>query len=153
MRTIHCPKNLLLLLGISFFSIALSACGDRSQSTKVWVKQLGDMSQIASQGGNYSIAFSPPSTSMPLNQYFDMDVLVKGPTEQFLAYPVTLKIDAGMKAHNHGMNVNPKVIRLGNGHFKVEGMMFHMPGKWFLRFFIYRGAMSDKAELNVVIQP
>ena len=153
MKTIQRPKNHLILVGISLLSIALSACDDSSKPSKVLIKQFANISQIESQGGNYIIAFSPPSIRIPLNQYFDMDVFIKGPTEQVLAYPVALQVDAGMKAHNHGMNVNPKIIRLGKGHFKVEGMMLHMPGKWFLSFLISRGAMSDKAELNMVVKP
>ncbi len=82
-----------------------------------------------------------------------MEVIITGPTKQALAYPVELEIDAGMKAHNHGMNVNPQIKALGNGQFKVEGLLFHMPGDWFLSFVIRRGAMSDKAEMNLVVSP
>ena len=135
------------------FSIVLTACNESSVVSNSTVTQLENASQIDSRGGNYSITFSPSTHDIPLNQYFDMDVNITGSTKQVLAYPVALEIDAGMKAHNHGMNVNPKVNVLGNGHFKVEGMLLHMPGDWFLSFIVRRGAMSDKAGVNLVVSP
>ncbi|HUQ75778.1 MAG TPA: cytochrome c peroxidase [Burkholderiales bacterium] len=48
--------------------------------------------------------------------------------------PETLKIDAQMPEHRHGMNYRPQVKRVGSGHWRAEGLMFHMPGKWELVF-------------------
>jgi len=41
-----------------------------------------------------------------------------------------LKVDAGMPAHKHGMNYQPRVSRTGPGKFTATGLMFHMPGLW-----------------------
>src|SRR4051812_8689165 len=48
--------------------------------------------------------------------------------------PETLKIDAQMPEHRHGMNYRPEVKRVASGHWSAEGLMFHMPGKWELVF-------------------
>jgi hypothetical protein len=45
-----------------------------------------------------------------------------------------LKVDATMPEHQHGMNYRPSINRLPNGHWRVEGVMFHMPGRWQLQF-------------------
>src|ERR1041385_1106577 len=50
--------------------------------------------------------------------------------------PATLKIDAQMPEHRHGMNYAPTVKQLAPGHWRAEGLMFHMPGKWELVFFV-----------------
>ncbi len=45
-----------------------------------------------------------------------------------------LRADAVMPAHKHGMNYIPEVTPLDGNRFKVDGMLFHMPGVWELRF-------------------
>ncbi len=135
-------------------SILLASCqGVSTSSSKRVMAQtsLKNTSQIASQSGRYHIEFSPSITDMPLNQYFDLEVLVKGTTQQPLSHSISLTFDAGMKAHNHGMNVKPIIKRLGKDKFKIEGVLLHMPGKWFIRFNLFRGAMSDHAESDVFV--
>jgi cytochrome c peroxidase len=50
--------------------------------------------------------------------------------------PKTLKIDAHMPEHRHGMNYRPTVTAIGPGRWRAEGLMFHMPGKWEFVFFV-----------------
>ena len=143
-------KNMLLIL----LAIMLVSCQDTNTYSSKLITistSLKNASQIASQGGRYYIEFSPNITNMPLNQYFDLEVLIKGATQQPLSHSVNLTFDAGMKAHNHGMNVKPIIKSLGKGRFKIEGVLLHMPGKWFIRFTLLRGAMSDYAESDVFI--
>ena len=49
------------------------------------------------------------------------------------------KADASMPAHKHGMNYRPTIKPLGNGRFRVDGMMFHMAGRWQLAFEVQAG--------------
>ncbi|NOD31174.1 hypothetical protein [Ruegeria sp. HKCCD6604] len=44
-----------------------------------------------------------------------------------------MRVDAIMPAHRHGMNYTPKVSALGGGAFRVDDMLFHMPGLWELQ--------------------
>jgi cytochrome c peroxidase len=48
--------------------------------------------------------------------------------------PETLKVDATMPEHQHGMNYAPSVKKLGPGRWQAEGLMLHMPGRWELIF-------------------
>ena len=50
------------------------------------------------------------------------------------ATPETLRVDATMPAHRHGMNFQPRIAATGPNLYRAEGMMFHMPGKWHLAF-------------------
>jgi len=47
--------------------------------------------------------------------------------------------DATMPEHRHGMNYRPAITPLGDGRFRVEGMMFHMAGHWQLSFEVQAG--------------
>lgn len=42
-------------------------------------------------------------------------------------------VDATMPAHRHGMNYRPSLHPLGDGRWRVEGLLFHMSGAWELR--------------------
>ncbi len=110
-----------------------------------------NITTIQSSNGNYYLSFSPSDENMPLNEYFDLDIDIRGSTHQKLKYPLKLAIDVGMKAHNHGMNVQPIIEDKGHGQFKIKGMLLHMPGKWFIQFKISRGMLSDMAEKELFI--
>ena len=70
------------------------------------ISMLKNATSLESEGKNYTIYFSP--SKMPLNEYFDMDVQVRNSMKEIIKFPLTIEVDAGMKAHNHGMNVNTK---------------------------------------------
>src|SRR5690606_35247792 len=57
------------------------------------------------------------------------------------ALPESIKVQARMPEHRHGMNYLPKVARVAPGRWRAEGLMFHMPGKWEFVFEL-RGAGS-----------
>jgi len=44
------------------------------------------------------------------------------------------RVDAVMPEHQHGMNYRPRLVDLGPGRWRAEGLMFHMAGRWELRF-------------------
>ena len=52
----------------------------------------------------------------------------------------TVRIDAQMPEHRHGMNYRPRVFPRGDGLYVAEGLLFHMPGRWQLLFDVERGA-------------
>ena len=43
---------------------------------------------------------------------------------------VLLKVDATMPEHRHGMNYRPSLKPLGQGQWRVEGLLWHMSGRW-----------------------
>ena len=44
--------------------------------------------------------------------------------------PQSLKVDARMPAHRHGMNYSPSVKKTAPGRWRAEGLLLHMPGEW-----------------------
>lgn len=61
--------------------------------------------------------------------------------------PKSLKVDAHMPEHRHGMNYAPKVTTLAPGRWRAEGLMLHMPGKWELVFVVEGERMTDRKEI------
>jgi hypothetical protein len=64
---------------------------------------------------------------------------------------VELSVDAAMPEHGHGMNRVPR-IEAGDGHFRAEGLLFHMPGKWELYFDVTQGAVTERAQTIILLE-
>lgn len=62
-----------------------------------------------------------------------------------------LKVEATMPEHQHGMNYRPSITRLASGHWRAEGLMFHMPGRWALRFDVQSGGRSHSLRDSVTL--
>lgn len=55
----------------------------------------------------------------------------------------TLRVEPTMPEHGHGMNYRASVRPQGPDRFIVEGLLFHMPGRWELRFDINAGTERE----------
>jgi hypothetical protein len=55
-----------------------------------------------------------------------------------------VRADATMPEHRHGMNYRPSVKPLGDGRWRVEGLMFHMPGRWELQLDVRADGRSER---------
>ncbi len=89
------------------------------------------------QGENFTVLITPLG-DISVGEPFSVDITVCSELP-----PVSIKVDAGMPGHGHGMNYTLDITELsadvnenasGNqsavNKYRVEGMMFHMPGQW-----------------------
>jgi cytochrome c peroxidase len=67
------------------------------------------------------------------------------------AEPESLKVDAHMPEHRHGMNYVPSVTKLGPGRWRAEGLMLHMPGKWEFVFELRASGKTDRLASNFLL--
>ena len=74
-------------------------------------------------------------------QHFALDIAVCSKSS---AIAESIKVDAHMPEHRHGMNYAPEVKPLGPGRWRAEGLMLHMPGKWEFVFEVRAGGKSDR---------
>jgi hypothetical protein len=102
------------------------------------------------EGAHYVLAWR---TAEPIRQgeFFALDVGVcaKGGG----AAPPTVRVDARMPAHRHGMNYRPTVAAAGDGRFAARGLMFHMPGDWELSFDVNPGGVPRETLRSPVVLP
>lgn len=82
------------------------------------------------EGKRYIVAWKaqPP---IKLAEFFALDVAV---CARAGAQPSSLRIDARMPEHNHGMNYRPRVLARGSGRFEATGLLLHMQGRWQISF-------------------
>src|SRR5206468_9950843 len=104
-------------------------------SLPVWANDcpldLGHGTGLVLFSSEYMIAFRPDPIRIEVGQPFALLLNVctrRGEPAELTA------IDATMPEHKHSMNYTPTIVSRGDGRFRVEGMLFHMPGTWELTF-------------------
>jgi hypothetical protein len=108
---------------------------------------------IESNGAAYVVHVSPAPDLLPDNEPFQLEVWVARAAEpDVLARDVELSVAAAMPEHGHGMNRVPKVSKRDDGSFLVDGMLFHMTGHWELYLDVTRGAVTERAQCDIVLE-
>jgi len=110
-----------------------------------------DTQTLESIRGTYQVRYVTDPKVIVLNEPFAIDIWVHRSDGNKLHASFELVVDARMPQHRHGMNRIPKKTRLTDGHYRVEGMLFHMPGSWEIYFDLSRAGRSERARAVVVL--
>jgi len=100
-------------------------------------------------GERWTVAWRADPSPILVGRHFALDVEVC--PRAGAAMPAKLDVDATMPAHRHGMNYAPTVTAAGLGRWRVEGMLFHMPGRWELVFAAGSGR-ADRIAVDVDVR-
>ena len=135
-------RRLLLasLLGGVAGSAAWASCGDHLPA---------QARHLASTPG-MQVAFAPRPWPLVVGRHFALDLVLCPAADALL--PATVRVDADMPAHRHGMNYRAAVKPLGAGRFSAEGLMFHMPGRWRFIFDIDRAGQTTRVTHEVEVE-
>src|SRR5688500_3164120 len=93
----------------------------------------------------FALAFR---ASPQVGEFFSLEIAV---CAKSTAVPESIKVDAHMPEHRHGMNYAPEVKAVGPGRWRAEGLMLHMPGKWEFVFEIRAAGKTDRLAREVVL--
>ena len=63
-----------------------------------------------------------------------------------------LRVDASMPEHRHGMNYRSSLKPLGDGRWRVEGLLWHMSGRWELRLDVQSLGLEHRLRQSVLLQ-
>lgn len=62
----------------------------------------------------------------------------------------TVQVEGGMPGHDHGLPTRPRVTQdLGGGDYLLEGMKFHMGGRWQVTLLVEQGETSDRVTFEL----
>ncbi|MEQ8767349.1 MAG: hypothetical protein RL885_25790 [Planctomycetota bacterium] len=114
-----------------------------------------DAIRTTTEDGRYEIAYRLASEEIPLNEDFQIEVWVFDsgiPGPALRSDRITLTVDGGMPEHQHGMNQVPEITARPDGSFLVEGMLFHMLGRWELTFDVTEGPRTSRSRIRVSLQ-
>jgi len=98
----------------------------------------------------YEIVFAARPDPIAIGKHFALDIAVcprEGAPE-----PTSLRVDAVMPDHRHGMNYRPEVIARGAGAYRADGLMFHMPGRWDIVFDLVTGGGTERLTATRVLE-
>lgn len=63
-----------------------------------------------------------------------------------------VRVDATMPDHRHGMNYRPSLHALGEGRWRADGLLWHMAGRWELRFDVETGGSRHTLRQDVQLR-
>jgi hypothetical protein len=98
----------------------------------------------------YSIMYRAVPEKIPLNQHFSLEFALCANSGE--PPPESVAVDAWMPEHRHGMNYKASVRPHGNGRYRADGLLFHMPGRWELIFELRAAGATDRATQSEVIE-
>jgi YtkA-like protein len=134
--------------------LALAACraGGEAVSVAAPKSWIGG-SEIASNDGDWRIVYKIADGPVRRGETFSIDAWVfAADAPEKPRADVSLAVDAAMPQHGHGMNRVPHVENLGAGRFRIDGLDFHMPGKWELYFDVAHGPLIERAQADVEVE-
>lgn len=110
---------------------------------------LGRNSGLVVFSSHYLVAFRADPLRIEVGEPFSLLVNVCTRRDK----PAELvAVDAQMPEHRHGMNYRPTVVSLGDGRFRVDGMIFHMPGRWELSLDVRDGEESERLSHEFIVK-
>lgn len=118
-----------------------------------------DAHSVVSNGGAWRVVYRTEPDPPPRGALFSVDAWIFDAHEPDRPREdVALQIDAGMPQHQHGMNRVPTIAPMSSGAagaaggFRAQGLLFHMSGRWELYFDVTRGAVTERAQVDVLVE-
>jgi hypothetical protein len=136
-----------LMVGASPLAVAAATCGSDLRGAQTL------------ESADYVIAYRTQPPKIAVGKHFSLDIVTcaKGGAPD----PVNVAVDAFMPEHGHGMNYKAVVKAAGNtqasapvagAHFRADGLMFHMPGRWDLYFDVQGAGRTERLTRSIVLE-
>lgn len=103
--------------------------------------------------GRLVVAWKPVPDPIPVDEMFELVVLVTeaGP-EALPVEGAIVWVRGSMPNHGHGMNVEPRSTELGDGLYRVRGMLLHMAGRWELGIDVVHDSIAASADFELFLE-
>jgi hypothetical protein len=98
----------------------------------------------------YVLAYRTEPAKIPVGEHFIIEVVVC--PKEGVAAPASIRVDASMPDHRHGMNYRPSVTRRGPHQHRAEGLLFHMPGRWEFVFDVQGAEPPDRLTHSIRVR-
>jgi hypothetical protein len=97
------------------------------------------------QAQTHEVVFRTQPAALKVGEHFIVEFAV-------CPAPESVRVDAWMPEHRHGMNYRPTVAGQGGGRYRAEGLMFHMAGRWEFVFELRAGGATERLAHSVRIE-
>ena len=129
-------SRLRIVFGAALLALVLIAFAE-DQRTKASEKKL------------FLISYEPQIQPVSINRIHNWVVHVEA-ADGSVVDSATISLVGGMPDHDHGLPTLPQSTRyLGNGNYLVEGVKFHMNGRWEVTITITVDGGSDSVTFDL----
>ena len=85
---------------------------------------------VGTSGDGYSVEIFSQLSPLEINRIHSWYIEITG-VDSTPVSNAQITVTGGMPDHDHGLPTQPQVTdEVGDGTYLLEGMRFHMPGKW-----------------------
>jgi hypothetical protein len=104
----------------------------------------------AVESAAYVVVYRPRPAPIAVGRHFSLDLAVcpRGDAPP----PETVRVDALMPEHRHGMNYAPAVTAEADGRYRADGLLLHMPGRWELVFEVRARGRADRLTRSLELE-
>ena len=107
---------------------------------------------VTSQAGGFHARWQPSVAPLPLNEVFDATLWLSTSAGGAPIEGAQVSVDCRMPAHRHGMLQKVEITDEGQGRYRVLGLLCHMVGHWVLHVDLTHGAITERAQFDLVIE-
>ena len=107
--------------------------------------------ELATSNGDYRIEWCPEPDPIPLNESFELLVRLRD-REGELVRGAIVVVRGFMPGHGHGMLRDPRSEELGDGLYRVRGMLLHMTGHWEIRLDVIVGGRASSTSFDLELE-
>ncbi len=100
--------------------------------------------------GPYRLVYRTDPETLTVGKFFGLTIGIC--TTDGSPLPDSLKVDATMPMHSHGMNYRSTVQNIAPGQFTAKGLMMHMAGSWMLQFDVRQGSTSTRIATKLTLK-
>ncbi len=101
-------------------------------------------------GERYVIKYRTVPATIIVGEHFAVELAVCA--KDGAPAPVSVRVDAVMPEHRHGMNYKADVKVMASGRHRAEGLLFHMPGRWEFLFDVQADGKPHRLVNSMVLR-
>jgi len=102
------------------------------------------------ESARYSLGYRTVPGKPAVGKHFSLELAIC--PQPGTAAPESVRVDAHMPEHRHGMNYKAQVVAASGGRYKADGLMFHMPGRWEFIFDVRSSGRTDRLTQSFVLE-
>ena len=102
------------------------------------------------ESARYSVGYLTVPDKVSVGKHFALELAVC--PKEGTQGPESVRVDAHMPEHRHGMNYKAHVAHVGGGRYRAEGLMFHMPGRWEFVVDVRSDGKTDRLAQSLVLE-
>ena len=131
------------LLAVALLASVLVAPADSAESGRVSV-------EVTSTLGYFAAVVTRPDP-LPVERLHTWQVRLFD-RKRHAVVGARIQVTGDMPAHGHGLPTSPVAVGRGSGLYVLQGMMFQMPGRWYVQLRIRTASRLDRIRVGFTIE-